>query len=149
MSQSLSNILVHLIFSTKNRECFLLDKRLRERSHAYLAEILRDFKTPSLIVGGVADHVHALCHLSRTQTIAKVIEHLKTSSSKWLKTEGHPAFSWQRGYGAFSIGASTIDSTMLYIKNQEEHHQRMTFQEEYRLFLKRYRIAFDERYVWD
>jgi putative transposase len=122
---------------------------LRDRTHAYLAETLKDLKTPALIVGGVADHVHILSQFSRTHTIAEIIELVKTSSSKWIKSQGLPSFSWQRGYGAFSVSASAVESVIFYIQNQEEHHRRMTFQDEYRLFLKRYGIAFDERYVWD
>ena len=122
---------------------------MRDRTHAYLAETLKDLKTPALIVGGVADHVHILSQLSRTHTIAEIIELVKTSSSKWIKSQGLPSFSWQRGYGAFSVSASAVESVIFYIQNQEEHHRRMTFQDEYRLFLKRYGIAFDDRYVWD
>ena len=149
MSQSLANILTHLIFSTKNREPLLADKDLRQRAHAYLAAVLKDLQCPALIVGGVADHVHILCHLAKTQSVSVVMEHLKASSSKWLKTQGVRTFSWQRGYGAFSVSQSSGASVVSYIEKQEEHHRIVTFEEEFRLFLKRYRVAFDERYVWD
>jgi putative transposase len=149
VSQSLANILTHLIFSTKNREPLLADKDLRQRAHAYLATVLQDLKCPALIVGGVADHVHILCQLAKTQSVSVVMEHLKTSSSKWLKTQGIRTFSWQRGYGAFSVSQSNVTSVVSYIEKQEEHHRTVTFEEEFRLFLKRYRVAFDERYVWD
>jgi putative transposase len=149
VSQSLANILTHLIFSTKNREPLLADKDLRQRAHAYLATVLQDLKCPALIVGGVADHVHILCQLAKTQSVSVVMEHLKTSSSKWLKTQGIRTFSWQRGYGAFSVSQSNVASVVSYIEKQEEHHRTVTFEEEFRLFLKRYRVAFDERYVWD
>jgi putative transposase len=149
MPQSLANLLAHLIFSTKNRERFLVDANVRRRTHAYLAAVLSDINSPALIVGGVEDHLHILCQLSRTSALSEVIEHLKVSSSKWLKTQGIERFSWQRGYGAFSISQSQVADVVAYIEGQEEHHQRMTFQEEYRLFLRRYRISFDERYVWD
>ena len=149
MSQSLANILTHLIFSTKNREPLLADKDLRQRAHAYLAAVLQDFQCPALIVGGVADHVHILCQLAKTQSVSVVMEHLKTSSSKWLKTQGIRTFSWQRGYGAFSVSQSNVASVVSYIEKQEEHHRVVTFEEEFRLFLKRYRVSFDERYVWD
>jgi REP element-mobilizing transposase RayT len=147
--QSLANVLTHLIFSSKNRFPFLADKALRQRTHAYLAAVLKDMHSPALIVGGVADHLHILCQLSRTSALSGVIEQLKVSSSKWVKTQGVGNFSWQRGYGAFSISQSQVTDVLSYIEKQEEHHQKMTFQEEYRLFLKRYRLAFDERYVWD
>ena len=147
--QSLTNILIHSIFSTKNREPLLCEKELRQRTHAYLAEVLQSLQCPALIVGGVADHVHVLSQLAKTQSIANVIEHVKTSSSRWLKTQGVPFFSWQRGYGGFSVSQSHVASVVAYIENQEEHHRTMTFEDEFRLFLKRYRTAFDERYVWD
>jgi len=149
MPQSLANLLSHLIFSTKNREAFLREKDLRQRTYAYLAAVLKDLHSPALIVGGVEDHLHILCQLSRTSALSDVIEHLKVSSSKWLKTQGIARFGWQRGYGAFSISQSQVAGVIAYIEKQEEHHRRMTFQEEYRLFLKRYCVAYDERYVWD
>ena len=149
LPQSLSNLLTHLIFSTKNRERFLLDKDFRRSSHAYVATVLKESGSPALIVGGVEDHLHILCQLGRTSALSDLIEALKVSSSKWLKTQGIAGFSWQRGYGAFSVSQSHVTSVIAYIETQEQHHQRMTFQEEYRLFLERYRIAFDERYLWD
>ena len=123
MSQSLANILTHLIFSTKNREPLLSDEDLRRRAHAYLAAVLKDLRCPALIVGGVADHVHILCQLGKTQSVSVVMEHLKTSSSKWLKTQGVRTFSWQRGYGAFSVSQSNVASVVSYIEKQEEHHR--------------------------
>jgi putative transposase len=147
--QSLANILTHLIFSTKNREPLLTGKDLRPRTHAYLAGVLKDLQCPALIIGGVADHVHILCQLAKTLSVSSVMEHLKASSSKWLKTQGIRTFSWQRGYGAFSVSQSNVASVISYIEQQEEHHRTITFEEEFRLFLKRYRVAFDERYVWD
>jgi putative transposase len=147
--QSLANLLTHLIFSTRNRNPLLVDKDLRQRTHAYLAAVLKDIQCPALIVGGVANHVHILCQLAKTQSISDMMEHLKASSSKWLKTQGIRTFSWQRGYGAFSVSQSHVDAVISYIENQEEHHRTITFEEEFRLILKRYRLAFDERYVWD
>jgi putative transposase len=146
--QSLSNILVHVIFSTKGREGFLREKDLRVRTHAYLAATLRDRKCPALLVGGVADHVHLLVRLSKTVTVAELVEQAKIFSSRWLKTQGRPSFAWQRGYGSFSIGHAQLGSVLEYIEHQEEHHKRATFQEEFRSFLRRYHM-FDERYVWD
>ena len=149
MPQSLSNLLTHLIFSTKNREPLLVGKDLRQRTHAYLATVLKDMHSPALIVGGVADHVHILCQLAKAQSVSNIMEHMKASSSKWLKTHGSCAFGWQRGYGAFSVSQSHVDSVTCYIVKQEEHHRTITFEEEFRLFLKRHRVAYDERYVWD
>ena len=150
MSQSLSRILVHLVFSTKNRR-FSLTPALQTELHYYLAGTLDNIDCTSLQVGGVEDHVHLLLGLSRTRTIAEIVETLKTSSSKWLKTKS-PAladFHWQSGYGAFSVSQSGADAAVAYIQNQAKHHLKMTFQDEYRRLLERYQIAFDERYVWD
>ena len=142
-------MLTHLIFSTKNWEPLLVGNDLRQRTHAYLAAVLKDTQCPALIVGGTADHVHVLCQLAKTQSISNIVEHLKASSSKWLKTQGSRTFSWQRGYGAFSVSQSHGESVTSYIEKQEEHHRRISFEEEFRAILKRYRVAFDERYVWD
>ncbi len=147
--QSLANLLTHLIFSTKNRETLLIGKNLQQRTHAYLAAILKDMDCPALVVGGVADHVHILCRLAKTQSVSNVVEHIKASSSKWLKTQGSPTFAWQRGYGAFSVSQSHVAPVTSYIEKQEQHHRTMTFEEEFRLILKRYRVAYDERYLWD
>jgi putative transposase len=150
MPQSLARVLVHLVFSTKGREPFL-SPGIRTELHPYLAVVLTNDGCPSLQVGGVEDHVHLLFGLSRTRTIAQVVENVKTSSSRWLKTKG-PAladFHWQNGYGAFSVSQSLADEVVDYIRRQEEHHRTRTFQEEYRRLLERYGIEFDERYVWD
>ncbi|HRD64582.1 MAG TPA: IS200/IS605 family transposase [Candidatus Competibacter sp.] len=149
MPQSLSRVLVHLVFSTKHREPFIVPE-VRPRLHAYIVGILDNLKSPSLQTGGVEDHVHILCALGRTISQADLVEEVKKSSSKWMKAEGGvPGFSWQAGYGAFSIGESQADTVIRYIQNQEEHHRKGTYQEEYRRFLERYRVAYDERYVWD
>lgn len=112
--------------------------------------ILDHLKSPSIQTGGVDNHVHILFSLSRTTTIAEVVEEVKKSSSKWMKTDGGVKnFSWQSGYGAFSISASQIETVVRYIQNQEEHHRKITFEEEYRKFLEKYKITYDEKYVWD
>ncbi len=149
MPQSLSKVLVHLIFSTKNREP-LIGTETRSRLHAYMVGILDNLKSPSLQTGGVADHVHTLVRLHRTISQADLIEELKKSSSKWMKSNGGwPGFTWQAGYGAFSIGESQADAVIRYIQNQEQHHQKVSFQDEFRKFLERYKVPHDERYVWD
>ena len=150
MPQYLARVLVHLVFSTKNRVPVLI-ANLRSELHPYLAVVLKNDNCPSLQVGGVEDHVHLLFALSRTRTIAQVVENVKTSSSKWLKTIS-PAladFHWQNGYGVFSVGRSDVDTVIDYIRRQEEHHRTATFQEEYRRFLEEHGIDYDERYVWD
>ena len=148
--QSLSSILVHLIFSTKNREPFITPT-IETELHPYMATIFRELKSPSLAISGTYDHVHILFSLARVIAIADLLEEVKTETSKWIKTKGAEFrnFHWQRGYGAFSIGQSQVDDVMRYIHRQKEHHRRVAFQEEYRGFLKAYGIEYDERYVWD
>jgi putative transposase len=150
MPQSLSSLLTHLVFSTKNREHWLKGDVAAE-IHPYLAGVLNNVGCPSIQVGGVSDHVHIFCRLSRTKSVAEVVETVKTSSSKWIKTKGQEfaGFHWQSGYGAFSVSQSDSDAVISYIPNQPEHHRKVTFQEEYRRFLERYSVAYDERYVWD
>lgn len=149
MPQPLSSLLIHLIFSTKDRYPFLAQNDLLLRSHAYLGGILRESDCSSLTIGGTADHVHAFFRLSRTQQMAKVVETLKSRSSRWIKSQGAENFAWQRGYGCFSVCKSQAATLVRYIQNQADHHRRVSFQEEFREFLRRYEIAFDERYVWD
>ena len=151
MPQSLAKLWVHLIFSTKDRHPFLSDRSIRLDMHAYLATVLRSHECESLIVGGIEDHVHALFDLSRNYSVAHVVKEIKRTSSAWVK-EASPRlskFHWQRGYGAFSVSQSHLDQVVGYIERQEEHHKLVTFQDEYRTFLKRYPVDYDERYVWD
>jgi REP-associated tyrosine transposase len=151
MTQSLARLWTHLIFSTKQRLPFLSDTKLQADMHAYLARMLREQECETLIVNGVADHVHALFGLARTRSIASVVKEIKRTSSGFAK-ELSPTltkFHWQGGYGAFSVSQSNLDEVISYIVKQEVHHRRVTFQDEYRAFLKAYGIAYDERYVWD
>jgi putative transposase len=149
MPQSLSCLLMHLIFSTKDRFPLLGQEDLLSRTHAYLGGILRDMNCPSLVVGGTPDHVHAFFQLPRTQHVAKVVEVIKSNSSHWLKSQGLNNFAWQRGYACFSVGKSQAAAVAAYTRNQAEHHRHVSYQEEVREFLKRYEVAFDEQYVWD
>jgi len=151
MPQSLAKILVHTIFSTKERRPFLRDKSLRNELHHYIGGILLNRGCQPLIIGGVDDHIHILSTLSRTITAADMVKEAKRSSSLWLKTKSAELndFAWQNGYGIFSIGFSHVEPVKKYIAGQEEHHHKISFQDEYREFLKRYEIEFDERYVWD
>lgn len=150
MPQSLSRLLTHLVFSTKHRTpC--LTSAIQQELHPYLAGVLDNIQCPALRVGGVEDHVHLFFGLSRTMSISEVVEKVKTSSSKWLKTKS-PAlgeFQWQQGYGAFSVSQSDAEAVIAYVCDQAKHHQKMTFQDEYRKLLERYRVPFDEKYVWD
>jgi putative transposase len=150
MPQSLSKVIVHIIFSTKNREPWL-DSHVRPRMHAYLSSICRDLGAELVRVGGMADHVHIVTTLPRTRSQAQLIEQIKKTSSKWIKDldARYRGFFWQRGYGAFSVSPSQLDAVMQYVSAQKEHHRTRTFQEEYRELLSRHGIDFDERYVWD
>jgi putative transposase len=151
MAQSLSKILLHIIFSTKDRYPFLKDPETRSRVHAYMAGICQQQNSPALLIGGLADHVHLLCQLSRTCCMADLVKETKRSSSLWIEEkEGMlEKFAWQGGYGAFSIGQSQVDEVSRYISCQEAHHHHLSFQDEYRQFLSRYKIEYDESYVWD
>ena len=148
MAQSLAKILVHLIYSTKHRER-TIEAEVRPHLHAYLVGILHNLKCPSLQTGGADDHVHILFLLDRTVSLCDVVEEVKKGSSKWMKTQGVPTFAWQAGYGAFSVGESQAAVVVKYIQGQEEHHRRVSFQDEFRRFLEKYRVPYDERYVWD
>jgi REP element-mobilizing transposase RayT len=103
------------------------------------------------MINSVEDHVHGLFHLSKNQALSKVVEKLKGGSSKWIKSKGvaYAQFNWQNGYAAFSIGRSQLDQTCQYVANQRTHHRKRTFQEELRIFFKKYNVAYDEAYVWD
>ena len=151
MAQSLSRLWTHLIFSTKERFPFLANEQIRPDMHAYLATLLRSLDCETLVVDGTADHVHALFALSRKYSIAAVVKEIKRTSSGWVKEVSPPLrkFHWQNGYGAFSVSQSNVGRVCQYIENQERHHRRRTFQDEYREFLKKYDIKYDERYVWD
>ena len=150
MPQSLAMVLVHVIFSTRDRvPC--LTKPLRPDLNAYLAGILRNIDCMPVEVNAVADHVHILCGLGRTVSIAQLAEQVKKSSSKWIKPRAAAMrnFHWQAGYGAFSVSPSKAAHVQRYIRGQEEHHRNVTFQEEFQAFLERHGMAYDERYVWD
>lgn len=150
MPQSLSAVLIHLVFSTKHREPWIKPE-IEAELHAYLATIFSAQKSPAILIGGDLDHVHALFVLARTQTVASVVEEVKKSSSKWIKTQGkeYEHFQWQAGYGAFSIGQSSVDAVKKYIATQKEHHRHKSMQDEFREFLEKYKVEYDERYVWD
>ncbi|MGZ5438052.1 MAG: IS200/IS605 family transposase [Pyrinomonadaceae bacterium] len=151
MAQSLSRLWTHLIFSTKDRFPFLSDQQIRRDMQAYLLPVLCSYDCETLIVNGTADHVHAFFALSRKYSISTVVKEIKRTSSRWVK-EVSPAlrkFHWQNGYGAFSVSQSHVRRVCQYIENQESHHRRRGFKDEYRAFLKKYEIKYDERYVWD
>ncbi len=150
MPQSLSKVILHIIFSTKDRQPWL-DTDVRPRMHAYLATVCRDLGAELVRVGGVRDHVHIVTTLPRTLSQAQFIEQIKKASSKWVKDldAQYRGFFCQRGYGAFSVSPSQLDGMLQYVDAQQEHHRTRTFQEEYRALFRRHGIDFDERYIWD
>ena len=149
MAHSYTNIFVHYIFSTKNREK-TITKDFRERLWAYMGGIARENKMKALAIGGMEDHVHLLLSLNPALSIAKAIQLIKGGSSIWVHDTfpDHKNFKWQEGYGAFTISISHIANTITYIKTQEDHHRIKTFKEEYLAFLKKHKIDYDERYIW-
>ena len=150
MPQSLSAVYIHLVFSTKERRPFLRDRSVRQALHAYLGGISKQLSCPPIVTGGAEDHVHLLARFGRTITQAEWVKELKRVSNLWLKKKGREFadFEWQGGYADFSVSQSNLAEVIGYIENQEEHHKRVTFQDEYRAFLKAYGIDYDERYVW-
>ena len=150
MSQSLANILVHLVFSTKNRTPCIQDD-IRDELHAYIGGIVANQQGVLLKSGSVADHIHLLIVHPRTCAPAHLVKEIKTGSSKWLSdhSSDYSGFHWQGGYGIFSISPSHCSALESYIASQAEHHRKVGFQEEFRGLLKKYGIQWDERYVWD
>ncbi len=151
MPQSPSAVYIHLTFSTKNRRPFLRDKPTRDILYAYLGGISKQLGCPSILIGGVEDHVHLLCRLARTITQAEWVKELKRISNAWVKEQGraYVDFEWQGGYADFSVSQSNLDLVIAYIAAQEEHHRKMSFQEELRALLRKHQIKWDEKYVWD
>jgi putative transposase len=152
MSQSLARVVIHIVFSTKERRAWLKDRGLCDRLYAYMATVLRnEVDSPAIIINGYEDHVHVMCQLSRKFSIADVIKAAKTETSKWLKKQSLATrgFTWQAGYGAFSVSESKVPEVKRYIAGQIEHHQRMSYQDEFRKLCERHGFTLDERYAWD
>ncbi|KAA9353422.1 IS200/IS605 family transposase [Larkinella humicola] len=150
MPQSLTKVYVHLVFSTKYREPIIGDE-VKDELYAYLGGVCRQLECNPVKIGGYYDHVHILCILSKKIALMKLLEEVKKSSSKWMKTKGHTYrnFYWQDGYSAFSVNPSQVDAVVRYISNQYQHHGNTTFQDECRGIFQKYAMAYDERYVWD
>ena len=149
MGQSLVKNYVHIIFSTKNREPFI-HRNYEEELFKYLGGVCKAHNCTPIQVGGYLDHIHILCLLSKHMTIVNLLEEVKADSSKWMKKRAEELsnFYWQDGYGAFSVNPSQIETVSIYIQNQREHHAKKSFQDEYREFLQKYKVDYDERYVW-
>src|SRR5580700_9376598 len=150
MPQSLAKNLIHLVFATKNREPILTEP-VREPLCAYASAVLRDLDSHVIAMSAWHDHVHILFVLSKNHSLAQIVMEVKRATSKWIKTQGKEfaGFHWQSGYGAFSIGQSGVEEVKTYIANQAKHHRVKRFEEEFRSFLKRYQVEFDERYLSD
>lgn len=150
MSHSYSRLLFHIVFSTRGRERVIVPE-IRSRLHAYLGGIVHGMDGSPLTIGGVEDHVHLLVSLHAKTSIAEALRVLKCNSSGWVHGEwpARASFGWQKGYGAFTVSESAVESVTRYLGGQEQHHRRMTFQEEFLELLKRHGIQYDERYLWD
>ena len=154
MSQSLSQLYMHIVFHINLIDKVSIPEELQSHLHAYLAKICINLHSPSIVVGGTHDHVHILCRMSKNIAPAKLLEELKTSSSKWIKTQASEfgmmlsKFSWQKGYGVFSVSAPQVSNVQKYIANQREHHRKRSFKEEYLLLLQKYDVEYNEKYIW-
>jgi len=148
MPQSLAKVNVHIVFTTKYGQEFITDE-IRKELHSYVIGVLSNLGSYTYEIYANPDHIHILCTLPRTITMANLVSKIKTTSSKWLKNKGVPDFYWQDGYGIFSVSSSKVEVVKKYIKNQPQHHNEVDCKDEFRLFLKENGIEYDERYVWD
>ena len=148
MSQSLCKIYLHVIFHIKTASPKISDDYL-ERVHSYIGQLVNSTGCQVVRVGGIGDHVHVVCLLSRNVTVSHLVEEIKRNSSRWIKTLSpqYEHFAWQGGYAAFSVSQSVVDKTVAYVNNQYEHHKIKSFRDEYIQFLKLYEIDYDEKYV--
>ena len=151
MPQSLARVWLHVVFSTKERRAFLQKDTFRDEMFRMLSHHVEQIGCTPLRTGGWIDHVHIVCGLSRTVTIADLVETVKTETSRWAKKAPHSekAFAWQSGYGAFSVSQSNLDRVVDYVDSQQEHHRAKSFQDEFRALCRRHKLEIDERYVWD
>ncbi len=150
MGQSLVKNYIHIIFSTKHR-AELIHPNVQDELYRYIAGICNKLECPPIKIGGYTEHIHILCLLSKKITLMKLLEEVKSHSSKWMKTKDSTLknFYWQNGYAAFSVNPADINKVTAYIENQSEHHRKKSFKEEYVSFMKKNNLEYDERYVWD
>jgi len=150
MAQSLSKQYIHIIYHIKTTSPHIREKEEAEL-YAYIGAIIKDNESIPIIINGVSDHIHILLVLSKNVSLAKIVEEIKKHSSRWIKTKAphYSAFSWQGGYGGFTVSPSLHDKTKAYINKQKEHHKKTSYKEEYLLFLKEYNIEFNEDYLWN
>ncbi|MEM8668294.1 MAG: transposase [Planctomycetota bacterium] len=150
MGQSLVQLYIHAVWSTKHRQPFLRLVERRKRLFAYMTGICTNHHSPAILIGGTEDHCHLLIRLDKTIELSRLICEVKKEASRWAKTELLLSnFYWQAGYGAFSISPSHVERLKVYIANQEEHHRKVTFQDEFRILCKKYHLKIDERYAWE
>jgi putative transposase len=148
MSHTSGNILLHMIFSTHGR-CPLIKPDFRADLFAYLGGIIREMDATALIINGTADHVHILLRTRPARSPADIARTVKTNSSRWVHEKWDSKFAWQTGYGVFSVSESNVEAVKKYIAEQEQHHQKHSFQEEFIAFLKKNNVVYDERYIWE
>lgn len=149
MGQSLAQIYIHVVFGTKGRKD-IIKPEIEEKLHSYMAGIFKNMNSPILKINSVPDHIHILFSLSKNHALSKVLEEVKKTTSKWMKEHGIINFTWQIGYGAFSISSSKIDVVKRYIEDQKEHHHKISFQEEFEIFIKEYQLLdYKPEYFWD
>ena len=150
MGQSLVKNYIHIVFSTKHRVP-LIHQPVQDELYSYTGRICKEMECQPIKIGGYTDHIHILCMLSKKIALMKLLEEVKSHSSKWMKTKGEilKKFYWQNGYGAFSVNPSQVNIVIAYIENQKEHHKRRSFQDVYRAILRKYKVEYDERYIWD
>ena len=150
MSQSLVKNYVHIVFSTKHRQP-LIYPPYEEELYSYIGKVCKELECQPIKIGGYVDHVHILCLLSKKIALMKLLEEVKSHSSKWMKTKHESLlnFYWQDGYAAFSVGLRELDSVVSYIANQHSHHGRTAFKDEYRQLMMENEMPFDERFAWD
>jgi REP element-mobilizing transposase RayT len=150
MPQSLSNTLIHVVFSTKNRVHFV-DDNIEGSLFGYVGQICNNLVCQTITVGGYRNHIHIFCSLHRTVSQSKLVKEIKSNSSKWVKTQDlrYKDFYWQDGYAVFSVSQSKSSNLINYIENQKDHHSKISFQDEYRNLLEVNKIPFDEKYIWD
>ncbi len=149
MSQSLGKIYLHIVFHIKSTSPTIKEDHW-DRLHSYIGQLVNSTGCQAIRIGGVADHVHVLCLLSRNETVSHLVEELKRNSSRWIKTIDpyYQLFEWQGGYAVFSVSQSVVDKTIEYVKSQKEHHKKVSFHDEYIKFLKLYHVEYDERYIF-
>jgi len=149
MAQTLVCLRVHAVFSTKNRRS-IITPNVESELYVYMGGVMKNLDSRCLAAGGTENHVHLLISQSKNIALSKLMEEIKKSSSKWIKTKGLAlrTFAWQEGYGAFSIGQSQVEAVQQYIARQKERHKKQTFEEELVTLLKRYQVPYDERYIW-